>query len=477
MRFGGWSLGGSAQNISLYTTTPTVDDERTREATYQEFHLISGTAKRGVGEFPCCYDPRGWPYVDFTVVLLRAEKHYDIKIIAMNILLTYLSFAVFLLDCKTGERLQFSITVLLTVVAADHLVTGVVPVCRPVLWIELFFIACWGFCTLSIIANIIVHWFYYKAPPEVYASGLPRLSLLQSWLSQKLSRRGDAEVVWAEEDRARPSMWRGDSALSDADPSRADASSAGGGRGAVERSAPLPQRLSSVDLRRRASLRRQHTNPHLEPNSPKFRRMSSSRRADARRCSIGLPRSPLSINEMRPASTESLVAVKEHEGDPPAPAAVTGHVSFDDSAEKSPMAAAQEDADAAAAVDVGTRERRRTTHFQSMRVRLRSIASFGRPGRSDSHGRHKAHSIVPFEGAFVEAERLGHLADAARERAAEAGHGGCAFGITGLCTFKVGTRARTTAHSSELKFEGLLYHYKSYVPCFFDSRPIRASVY
>ena len=37
------------------------------------------------------------------LIFERAEKHYDVKIIMMNIVLTYLSFCVFLLDPKDGE--------------------------------------------------------------------------------------------------------------------------------------------------------------------------------------------------------------------------------------------------------------------------------------------------------------------------------------------------------------------------------------
>ena len=126
-----------------------------QEATYQEYQIVSSSVRRGVGAFDCCPDPQGWPYVEFAMTLVRAEKTYNIKIIMLNIVLTYLSFGVFLLDPKTGERLQFSTTVLLTIVAADSLVTGVVPVCRPVLWIEYFFLVCWVFCVASIVGNMV----------------------------------------------------------------------------------------------------------------------------------------------------------------------------------------------------------------------------------------------------------------------------------------------------------------------------------
>ena len=212
LRFGGWSLGGSVQNLTHFELNP-IDDTLPKEATYQEYQIITSSVQRGVDSFSCCPDPVGWPYVEFAMTLVRAEKTCacimgasleppptcpcdglmaslvrgqwppwcpmptrsssltphasssslatipgiadNIKIIMLNIVLTYLSFGVFLLDPKTGERLQFSTTVLLTIVAADSLVTGVVPVCRPVLWIEYFFLVCWVFCVASIVGNMV----------------------------------------------------------------------------------------------------------------------------------------------------------------------------------------------------------------------------------------------------------------------------------------------------------------------------------
>lgn len=319
MRFGGWSLPGSIQNVTAFGARA-IDDTISQTAMYQEYKVVDTRVTRGVGKFSCCPDPLGWPYVEFGIELQRAEKQYNIKIIMLNIVLTYLSFAVFLLDPKTGERLQFSTTVLLTIVAADSLVTGVVPVCRPVLWIEWFFLVCWIFCIVSIIGNMLVHWLYYRSLPEVYASGMPRITHRCYAVAERCygrrRGRGDGGVdayaygtsggaALTDEAAAAAAGGGGGSAvisglvtsspargganggahaltshprrlnsLSPAASSRAlvlTRATSGGSldrRGGLERRGSLTRSATRGDGLRAAMLRRQHTNPILEPNAP-----------------------------------------------------------------------------------------------------------------------------------------------------------------------------------------------------------------
>lgn len=202
-------------------------------------------------------------------------------------------------------RWQVSVTLLLTIVAADTFVEGVVPVCHPVLWIEWFFLLCWFFNVLTILANIFSHFLYYKALPEVYASGMPRISNLAtvpiSALTWLLTRRRTVDnsnspptmMMWRSSSSIHPSaLTHGvPSPCRSGVPSASVTSSArgvawreaGGGRETVAPS------ICSVDSIPRAgagsvvgdgaphSLRRHSTtpslthvisNPHLEPNSP-----------------------------------------------------------------------------------------------------------------------------------------------------------------------------------------------------------------
>ena len=47
-----------------------------------------------------------------------------LRVVSINVLLTYLAFGVFFTNPLTGERLSFSVTVMLTIIAADIAVAG-----------------------------------------------------------------------------------------------------------------------------------------------------------------------------------------------------------------------------------------------------------------------------------------------------------------------------------------------------------------
>jgi hypothetical protein len=297
LRFGGWSLPGSLQNVTADPVKP-LDDKLTHKATYQEYRVVGGSVTRGVDTFGCCPDPMGWPYVEFAFTLGRAEKQYNIKIIMLNIVLTYLSFGVFLIDPKTGERLQFSTTVLLTIVAADSLVTGVVPICNPLLWIEWFFLVCWAFCILSILGNMITHWLYWKAsdrdalprqrptrsripdpgsqihaPPAARSGSHPRPPRLAPWVPPCPTPDPPASLAWRRRRllRSTPLARRGWRSRRTRSPSAASASGARSIRkrtrpqcGGVTRAA-RPCRRCSTRARGRARhpRRRSHARPRV----------------------------------------------------------------------------------------------------------------------------------------------------------------------------------------------------------------------
>ena len=357
LKFGGWSLGGSVQNISYYTDQP-INLIQARSATYQETLMVGGSVERGVGHFDCCPDRYGWPYVEFTLIFGRAEKQYDIKIIMMNIALTYLSFAVFLLDPKTGERLQFSVTLLLTIVAADSFVQGVVPVCTPLLWIEWFFMICWFFNVLTIMANTYSHYLYYKAPPEVYASGMPRLATKMEaayrrfWRQQSDAVSKSSASISTAPPRLQRSMWRSSTMIAPVSPvlapspARGDSYSNPSSRhnSLVEAS---DSRLGSpsASLRRLraerscARLHRLHSNPSLEPNSPG--RMRLGRQRTQRLSGPGVRMRPPSMAAyaaaaMAPARASSVAPA-------PAPALSTVHSGDDPTVVRDAASPAPED--------------------------------------------------------------------------------------------------------------------------------------
>mmetsp|Transcript_28201 Transcript_28201/g.76284 ORF Transcript_28201/g.76284 Transcript_28201/m.76284 type:complete len:308 (-) Transcript_28201:1817-2740(-) len=94
-------------------------------------------------------------------------------------MLTYLSFCVFFTPPLTGERLSFSVTVLLTLVTADIVLARIRPVCNSLLWIDYLSILCISFCLLAGVENFIVLYCWYRGDQRFFARTYPRLI---SWL-------------------------------------------------------------------------------------------------------------------------------------------------------------------------------------------------------------------------------------------------------------------------------------------------------
>ena len=112
LNISGWSLSGLYQNLTLYD--PPWANENVPSLSFQEYRISGVSASRRDVPYACC--PGGYPELSFSVVISRATKWYAFRLV-MNIALTYVAFGVFFSDPMTGERLGFSITMMLTLVA------------------------------------------------------------------------------------------------------------------------------------------------------------------------------------------------------------------------------------------------------------------------------------------------------------------------------------------------------------------------
>ena len=172
--------------------------------------------------------------------------------------------------------------------------------CTPFLWIEWFFMVCWFFNVLTIMANTYSHYLYYKAPPEVYASGMPRMATRLEAAYHRFWRRqseagsnGSASSGAAPRPSSKPAfcMWRSSTMIA---PISADFQSSPAHRGSYSnpssRHGSITENSDSclgsptASLRRLraerscARLHRLHSNPSLEPNSPgRMRRQRTQR--------------------------------------------------------------------------------------------------------------------------------------------------------------------------------------------------------
>ena len=75
----------------------------------------------------------------YIVHLDRSSFYYVNFALLPSIVLTVLSFAVFFMSFKVGERLSYGITIILAIEVNRMTLAGMIPICGELLWIELFF--------------------------------------------------------------------------------------------------------------------------------------------------------------------------------------------------------------------------------------------------------------------------------------------------------------------------------------------------
>ncbi|GMH59659.1 hypothetical protein TrRE_jg8082 [Triparma retinervis] len=167
MEFGGWSRSG--WDVYYIEADPPISfaQESSSLTTYQEYSLDEGssTATTIVYTYPCCPN-EPWPVIQYVIGFERATNYYVLKIIVPNILFTFLSFAPFWVDVRSGERLSFGITILLAMVAVDIIAADLLPICPEYLFIEALVGGSILFAFLSLVESCFVVYWYYKNEHE-----------------------------------------------------------------------------------------------------------------------------------------------------------------------------------------------------------------------------------------------------------------------------------------------------------------------
>ena len=92
----------------------------------------------------------------------RSFNFYVAKLLVPSILFTYISFGLFFLDVRLGERLGFGISILLVNVAQDIITNEYIPISQERLWLVVFIQSSTYWIFLAIFETIFVSWIYYK---------------------------------------------------------------------------------------------------------------------------------------------------------------------------------------------------------------------------------------------------------------------------------------------------------------------------
>ena len=126
---------------------------------YQEYELSRVDCQKHTRTYPV--NPREhWTSLWLVVYVTRkSSTYYDLTIIMPGILITLLSFGPLWLDVtKSGERISFGATMLLTILVLMTLVGEVVPRCGEMLLIHLINWVNFGYCVLAMLESFVVYY-------------------------------------------------------------------------------------------------------------------------------------------------------------------------------------------------------------------------------------------------------------------------------------------------------------------------------
>ena len=99
--------------------------------------------------------------VYYNLYFERSSRYYVLKILLPTIVFTILSFGVFLLDLRVGERLSYGLTVLLVIIAQDISTSTLLPITDKRLWVNTFVVASFYWVLITNLESVFVAWLYF----------------------------------------------------------------------------------------------------------------------------------------------------------------------------------------------------------------------------------------------------------------------------------------------------------------------------
>ena len=155
MEIGGWILSGGQQGLQLLGTGYQFSSQEvTSGASYQEMAISQVNVSLKTYTYPCC-PSEPWPVLLYTITMTRVWFSYFPLVIFPGILITVLSFAVFLTDTGSADALGYGIGVIVVNLLSNFILLGMLPICGETLWVDLFSNVNTGFCCISLIQSSI----------------------------------------------------------------------------------------------------------------------------------------------------------------------------------------------------------------------------------------------------------------------------------------------------------------------------------
>ena len=120
-KFGSWSYDVTGVNI----TPSSYKAELGNYVQNGEWELEAMTIEHHVLNYSCC--PHPFTDVEYTIVITRMPEFYIYNIILPYVLISILSIFVFYLPPESGEKMNLSITTMLSLIVFNQLVISTIP--------------------------------------------------------------------------------------------------------------------------------------------------------------------------------------------------------------------------------------------------------------------------------------------------------------------------------------------------------------
>jgi Neurotransmitter-gated ion-channel ligand binding domain len=119
--------------------------------TYNEFKLLPDLVESDVDDW----------MISYVFYFQRATSFYVSNIVVPTILLTYISFGIFLLDMRVGERLSFGMSLTLVIVAQQIVTSGFLPISDAKLWIDRFIGWSFYWVILGLVESVLIGYLFF----------------------------------------------------------------------------------------------------------------------------------------------------------------------------------------------------------------------------------------------------------------------------------------------------------------------------
>ena len=153
---GGWSLSGGQQGLQLLDQGYNFStQEVTSGSSYQEISITAVDVVLKTYRYDEYGPSEPWPIALYTIKMTRSHAAYVTIVIFPGILITLLSFLVFLTDTGSADALGYGIGVIIVNLLSNFILMDKVPICGEILWVDLFAFLNTLFCCISLLESSI----------------------------------------------------------------------------------------------------------------------------------------------------------------------------------------------------------------------------------------------------------------------------------------------------------------------------------